>query len=203
MANSNKPFGLAPVRSLAANKFNEGGTRYYIPSTDTLAYYIGDLVLSVAAGDANGVPGVIKATAGTETVRGVIVGVEVANVNGVSLVGSALSLENTNVPATKAKDYYVYVVDDPGVLFSVQGDATATNQTVANGNKNFSFTITAGSTAQSCSASVVNSSTIATTSSLNGKLVGLLQIPNNSTGAYAVWQCMLNQHELQGGTAGV
>jgi len=203
MANQNNPFGLAPVRNISASKFNEAGTRYYIPSTDTLAYYIGDVDLSAAAGDLNGVCGVIMDVAGTSTERGVIVGVEVANVNGVSLVGSALALENTNVPVTKLKDYYVYVVDDPDVLFSVQGDATATNQVATKVNNNSSLTMAVGGTATSCSGTVINSSTIATTAALNVKLMGLLQIPNNAFGAYSVWQCKINQHELQGNTAGV
>jgi hypothetical protein len=203
MANQNKPFGLAPVRNISASKFNEAGTRYYIPSTDTLAYYIGDVVISAAAGDANGVCGVIKDAAGTSTERGVIVGVEVSNVNGVSLIGTALSLENTAAPAVKLKDYYVYVVDDPDVLFSVQGDLTATNQVATKVNNNSSLTITAGATLTSCSGTVINSSTIATTAALNVKLMGLLQIPNNAFGAYSVWQCKINQHELMGGTAGV
>ena len=206
MANTNKPFGLAPVRNISASKFNEGGTRYYIPSTDTLAYYVGDLVITAAAGDTNGIPGVIKATAGTETYRGVIVGVENPTVGGVSLYGTPLSLETTNVPATKAAAYYVYVVDDPMVMFSCQGDATTTNQTAAKCNSNCSFTITAGAVAApsvSYSQTVINSSTIATTSTLSGKLMGLLQIPNNTFGAYGVYQVKLNEHDLMGGQAGV
>jgi hypothetical protein len=195
MANTNKPFGLSPQRTLAGSKFNEGGTRYYIASTDTSAYYIGDLVNAAKAADTNGVPSV-GVSAGTGQARGVIVGVEVANVQGVSIAGPSLLLENTNVPATKTRDYYVYVNDDPMTLFAVQGDSTATNQTAANANQNATFTVAAPSNAVQPSATVVNSSTIASTSTLTGKLVGLLQIPNNGFGAYAVWQCKLNVHDF-------
>jgi len=69
-----KPFGLAPVRTADANNFNQAGTRYYIPSGDGSAYYIGDTVISAAGADANGVPQIAKAI-GTSTVRGVIIGV--------------------------------------------------------------------------------------------------------------------------------
>ncbi len=203
MANINAPFGLSPQRTLAGSKFNEGGTRYYIPSTDNLAYYIGDTVLAAAAADATGVPGVIKASLGTETLRGVINGVEPANVGTVSLQGVALSLENINIPATKTRDYYVYVADDPLLLFKVQGDLTATNQVAANANNNTSLTVTAGANAQSDSGTVVNSSTMATTSSLSIKLIGLTQQPNNAFGAYAVWNCKINQHDFIGPKAGV
>ena len=118
MANTNRPFGLSPQRSISGT-WGGQTTRYYIRQADTNAYYIGDVVLSTAQGDANGVPGVIKATAGTETLRGAIVSVEPANQLGVSIAGPALNLENTAIPATKTRDYYVYVADDPNTIFTV------------------------------------------------------------------------------------
>lgn len=195
MANTNKPFGFAPVRTIGATTTGQV-TRYYIPSTDNTAMYIGDVVISLAGGDANGVPGVAKATAGTEVPRGVIVGFEPANQNTVSLVGTSLALNQTSIPATKTQDYYAYVDDNPATVFSVQGDGTATNQVATNCNKNCSFTVAAGSTTVSASGSVITSSSINTTNSLNFKLMGLLQIPNNAFGAYAVWQGKWNLHEL-------
>lgn len=206
MANINKPFGLAPMRNLAGGKWNEQTTRYYIPSTDTLAYYIGDTVLSAAAGDAQGVTGVIKASLGTETLRGVIVGAEVASSQSVSLAGTPLSLDTTNIPATKTRAYYVYVVDDPMCLFTVQGDLTATNQTAAKSSSNASLTVAAPTPAAPSvmpSATVINSSTIATTSSLSIKLIGLQQIPNNTYGSYGVYRAKINAHEFGNLTAGV
>ena len=201
MANTNKPFGLAPVRSISGT-WSQQTTRYYIYSSDNDAYYIGDAVISAAQGDANGTPGIAKAT-GAQTLRGVVVGVEPADQLGVSLVGSALSLENTYVPATKAKAYYVYVVDDPGVVFKIQGDATATNQVATNSNKNFSLTIANGASAQSSSGTVLSSSTLNTNNTLNMKAMGLLQVPGNAYGAYAIWQCKINLHELFGGTTAI
>ncbi len=53
------------------------------------------------------------------------------------------------------------------------------------------------------SATVINSSTIASTSSLSIRLIGLSQEPNNAFGAYAKWLCKINQHEFNGPTAGV
>lgn len=203
MANVNKPFGLAPVRTIGGT-WGQQTTTYYIPSTDTLAYYLGDVVLSAADADANGVPAVIKATTGTETLRGVLVGVYPANWNAQSIAGTVLDLGITSIPATKARAYYVQVVDDPNVVFTVQGDATATLQVAASANKNCSLTIAAGATTVSCSGTVINSSTISTTSTLNIKLMGLAQIPNNAFGAYAQWYCKINCHELQSvGTTGV
>tara|TARA_R110000868_G_scaffold117755_2_gene312839 strand:+ start:745 stop:1353 length:609 start_codon:yes stop_codon:yes gene_type:complete len=194
MANTNKPFGLAPVRSISGT-WSQQATRYYVYSSDTDPYYIGDAVISAAQGDANGTSGIAKAT-GAQTLRGVVVGVEPANQLGISLQGTVLDLSIDSIPATKTRAYYVYVVDDPGVVFSIQGDATATNQVATNSNKNFSLTIANGATTVSASATVMSSSTINTTDSLNMKAMGLLQTPGNAYGAYAVWQCKINLHEL-------
>lgn len=204
MANSNNPFGLAPIEHQNGNPWNGAVRRYWIPSTDGTAYYIGDVVKSLANSDANGVPGVIAA-AGTDTIRGVIVGVEVAAPENVSLQGVDLTLSVVNIPASKTRDYYVYLCDDPDAIFEVQGDSTATNQIAANANKNCSLTIAAPSnTALPYSATVVNSGSIQTTQGLNIKLMGLsLKRPGTQFGAFAVWRCKINQHELQGNTAGI
>ena len=194
MANSNKPFGLAPVRTIGATTTGQT-TRYYVYSSDSDAYYIGDAVISAAQGDAAGTPGIAKAT-GAQTLRGVVVGVEPANQLQASLSGATLSLERTSIPATKTQAYYVYVDDNPATVFSIQGDATATNQVATNSNKNFSLTIANGSTTVSDSGTVLSSSTLNTTNSLNMKAMGLLQVPGNAYGAYAIWQCKINLHEL-------
>ena len=209
MAQVAKPFGFAPVRTIDANMLNQQATRYYIPSSDGSAFYIGDMV-KVSAGtgaDTFGVPQVVKA-AGTDTIRGIIVGVEVANVGAASLVGSSLLLENTAIPASKGKDYYVYVIDDAGVIFQVQDDGITTANLVATGaNKNFSVTVTAGATLQSASGSVMLSSSLATTQGLNWRAMGLYQGLNNGQvnafGAYGIWLCKCNQNDLAGNTVGV
>lgn len=193
MANQNKPFGLAPLRTIGATTTGQT-TRYYIYSSDGSAYYIGDLVISAAQGDANGACGIAKATA-AQTPRGVIVGFEPANQLGVSIAGPALSLL-PSIPATKTQAYYAYVDDNPATVFSIQGDATATNQVATNSNKNFSLTIANGATTSSASGTVMASASIDVTNSLNFKAMGLLQIPGNAYGAYAVWQCKANLHEL-------
>lgn len=204
MANVNQPFGLNPVLYRNANYWNGANRRYLIPQADASAYYIGDVVKSAANADANGVPAVQAAT-GTDVLRGVIVGVEQAAPEAASLLGVDLPLSRVNVPASKTRDYYVYVVDDQDIVFEVQGDATGTNQIAANSNKNASLTIAAPSNVLlPFSATVVNSGSIATTAGLNIKLLGLTpRRPSQGFGAFAVWLCMINQHELQGNTAGI
>lgn len=208
MPNVNSPFGFSAVNTFNSAPYTGRTNRYFIPSTDGNAYYVGDAVKSFAGADANGIPTVVKITNGTDTPRGVIVSVDVINVgmpgSMSTLAGVDLPLSQASIPASKTKDYYVLVADDPELMMFVQGDATATNQVAANANKNCSFTVTAPSPATNAlSASVLTSSTIATTQALNVRLMGLAQIPNNVFGAYAVWVCKWNQHELMGNTAGI
>src|ERR1041385_1446498 len=116
MANINSPVGLSPVRYLNGAVWNSQGTVYYIPSTDTDQYGIGDIVVSAAGSDANGVATVAKATA-TSVPRGVIIGVLPTFLNQNTLAGSNIDLTVIAIPATKTKAYYVLVADDPNIVF--------------------------------------------------------------------------------------
>jgi len=210
MANTNKPFGFSPWKYRDGSPWNGGGNVYYIPTGDTNVYTIGDPVISAAGMDSNGVPQVAIAT-GTSTIRGVIVGViPVAPSN--SLVGSTLALESLIIPATKAKDYYVLVCDDPNVIYKAQmdnGTITGSAALSTTANKNCSFTVNSGT--GTFSNAVLGAATINTTNTLNVKLFGLVIDPQvnagvsltGTTGQYAVYQCMFNEHEFIGNTAGV
>lgn len=202
MANFVGPRGFVPSRYLNGACWNGAANMYHIPSTDTNQYNPGDAVKSAANGDANGIPDVVKITNGTDTARGVIVGCLTAIPNNPSLVGSTLDLTVQNIPATKTRDYYVLVVDDPQVLFELQDDGlNALTATAC--NKNASYTVANPTAPQQNSATVLNTASVATTQGLSLKLVGLVQRANNSLGVNATWLVKLNQHELMGNTAGV
>jgi len=202
MANQVAPRGFVPARYLNGAAWNGATNLYYIPSTDNNQYNPGDAVKSAAGADANGVPQVVKA-GGTDTVRGVIVGILTANPNNPSLVGSNLDLTVQNTPSTgKTRDYYVLVVDDPQVLFELQDDGLSA-LTASAANKNASFTVTNPTSPQQNSASVLSTASVNTTQALNLRIMGLSQKPNNAFGAYAIWIVKFNQHELMGNTAGV
>jgi len=203
MANLQAPFGLKPSRYRDGTAWNGATNLYWIPASDTNQYNVGDTVLTAAGGDANGIPQIVKDTAGTATIRGVIAGILISAPNLPNIQGINLDLTVQNAPATKARDYYALVVDDQGVLFEAQDDGiTTANLVAASSNKNASLTVANPTSPQQNSASVINSSSIATTATLNLKLMGLKQAPGNAYGAYATWIVMINQHELMGGTAG-
>lgn len=202
MANPNTPYGFRAFRHKNGSPWNGMATPYYIPSTDGSQYQKGDAVISAANGDVNGIPAVAK-SGGTGAVRGVIVGVlPVPPLNQVQQAVS-LALENQYIPATKSQGYYVLVADDPDIIFVIQDDG-ASALTATSCNKNASFTVTNPGTLNQDSASVLGTATVATTSTLNLKMLGLVLDPNNAFGVYADWQVIFNQHELGGpATAGV
>ena len=205
----NRPFGLAILRGGGVNNYDGQITRYRIPSTDGSAFYIGDHVRQVAGADTVGVSNVQKGT-GTLLQRGVMVGVENPTVGGVSIQGTVIDSTITSVPATKTRDYYIYVCDDPAVVMMMQDDGiTSGNLVAASANLNSSSTIATPSLGYQLSANVLLSSSFAASAALQLKLVGLAQSPvlpggsANAFGAFAVWVCRWNQHELMGNQVGI
>ena len=205
MANVNKPNGFSPVESLLGAGWNEQGRLYAIPTSDTSnSYAIGDCVMSAAGSDANGVRYVQKwggATTTSALPLGIVVGVRVAD-PGVSLVGTTLSLETAFIPAgTRSNVRYLYVVDDPFVMFEAQFDATGATQ--AQMSMNAAVTITANQT--SLSPSVPFSTLVLTgpavTATLPIRMLGAVQrIDNQLTGTtaspYVRVLCKWNYHEF-------
>lgn len=202
MANVNRPFGLMPVEAFGDSD-GPSVHRYYIVSTDSDAYYIGSPVILAATGDARGVPGcAIGAAAGVYI--GSVVGVEPANVNGITQAGTTLDTTQVSIPATKTRDYYVYVADNPHQIFEIQAGATATNLVSTKLNNNADLTIAAPSPASSPqSATIINNGSIATTNTVSMRLMGLAQRENNAIGAYQVMRCKINTHAYANGIAGV
>ena len=202
MPNSIGPRGLVPSRYLDGSAWNGAVNMYCIPSTDGSIYGPGDAVKSAAGGDANGIPYVQKA-ASNDTVRGVVVAVVVSAPNNPSLVGNVIDNTTQAIPATKTRDYYVLVADDPTLIFEIQDDGSSALTSTAC-NKNASLTVANPTAPQQNSATSLACSTVATTQSLNLKILGLVQKPGNEYGKYAAWAVRFNQHELGGSnTAGV
>ena len=205
MALINKPSGFSPVRSLLSGGFAEQGTLYAIPTADTTnSYAIGDVVMSRSSTDANGVRYVQKwggATTTSALPLGIIVGIRTAD-PGVSLVGTSLSLETTYIPAgTRTNVRYVYVVDDPMVVFEAQFDATGVTQ--AQLSMNAAVTISAANQT-SLSPSAPYSDMVLTgpavTATLPIRMLGAVQRPENvlngsSATPYIRVLCKWNYHE--------
>lgn len=207
MANPNAPHGLNPVGYINGAPWNGKANLYFIPSSDGLAYYIGDIVQSSASADTNGVPGVVRLANGGSgaavTSRGVIVGIQVSPV-GVGAqaltTGNVVNLNLTNIPATKTVNYYVLVADDPNLIFEVMGDNAGTLTLATSINNNASFTQGTPQASDVISRTVLATASITTTNTLPLKILGLPYRPNVDNTANTPLLVAWNTHEFKQNT---
>lgn len=218
MANVARVNGFSPVKYLSGAPYNGAANRYAIPTSDTTASYaIGDVVVSAGGSDANGVLYVQKvpaANASNFKALGVVVGISPVDA-GTSLEGVTVDLTNTFIPAgTRTAVRYVWVADDPNLVFEVSAGVTATNFTLAKARNNAGIgSVFSGADqtyAINQNATVTNllkasapfsnvalvSTTVATTNTLPVSILGLVQSPTNEVGAYSRLLCRFNNHEF-------
>lgn len=194
MANADAATGLRPVRYLSGAPYNGAANRYYVPATDTdAAIYIGGLVKLTGGADANGIPVVTGNVSTGNAVVGVVVGVEPETRD--SLIYRANSTAR-----------YVWVADDPNLLFEVQEDsdggalaATATGATATLTG------FTSGSTTTGLSAIEIDSSGLSETSDTDDdvRIIQAVQRPDNAIGANCRWLVRLNVHAYVNAGVGV
>lgn len=174
MANANSPFGLKPVRYASGAPYNGAANRYFVPASDTTALFYGDPVVINGSGDPAGVPGAIIATAaGAGRITGVVVGFEPTR-----------TFETLGYrPASTAM--YIYVADDPTLLFEIQEDAVGGALAVTDIGLNADLIAGAGSTYTKQSGWQLDTSTKATTATLQLRIDGFQQRVDNEVGANA------------------
>ena len=193
MANSNTPFGFKPVKHLIGSPWNGKTNVYYVPSTDAVALFKGDAVKSAGSADATGkFPTVTQAAAGN-AIRGVIVGFG----------------DNPYVmthPDTPNRDYrpastamYVFVVDDPFVVFEVQEDSVGNSIVADMIGMSTDIAVTAGSTASGKSGIVLDSSDTATAAG-QCKILRIVDREDNELGAFCKWEVTIIEHEMLSAT---
>lgn len=190
MANPSIPNGAVPVRSL---------TGPYMGNTN---------VYSTAAGDGTllGIGDFVK-IAGTSQLIGDVTYADVTRAaTGDVIVGVVTSV----VPLTRDSTVYraastatlVNVCDDPTVLFEIQESAAGTSFTANDIGLNANFVVASASTTTGLSATTIDNSTEATTNTLDLKIVGLANKPNNAVGESAKWIVRINRHLYANQVAG-
>lgn len=202
MANVNTPFGLKPIQYAGGSPWNGQARRYHIPSTDGNAFAIGDPVKLAGSSDTKGVASITLCAAGggaAAPILGVIVGAGGVTYGGMS--ADPGNLNTTVIPATKAKDYYVLVADDPDIVFEIQEIGTGTALAAAAVGLNANFV--AGTNSGYLSGFTLGNDAEAATATLDLKLLGLVQRPGNAFGAYAKWEVQINNHQFRTGVAGL
>lgn len=194
MANADTPFGLRPVRYLSGAPYNGAANKYYIPATDTdSAAYIGTVVKLTGTADADGIAVVTANVATTNPVVGVVVGVVPVTAD------SAIYRVNSTAR-------YVWVADDPNLLFEVQEDsAGGALAATAVGATCQLVGFKSGSAVTGLSAIELDSSEISETTDADDyvRIIGLVQRPDNAIGTNAKWLVRLNNHQYINAAVGV
>lgn len=197
MANVNAPFGMRPVRHKSGAPYNGAVRKYFVPSTDSTALFIGDPVIMVGTANETAVNGhapgtlpiVTRHTAGANPITGVVVGVD------------AQTREATTYRAASTATV-VFVADDPDLIFHVRDNGAAQPlHTWVSSNANLASGT--GETGFGVSAFVIAGATTPTSTAAAAlRIVGLANIPNNELDEYAVWEVTINNHSFNAGIVG-
>lgn len=172
MATSATPSGAEPVDTLSASGSFTGKVRHIkIANAYGTSIFYGDFVKLVSSGT------VEKAAVTTAVVAGTV---------GI-FVGCSYTDPTTNQPtysqyfpaSTAADDIMAYVVDDPKVLFQMQGDGSIAQTALGN---NISAISTAGSTSIGRSRNALDASTAATTNTFPLRIVDFVDGPSSAVG---------------------
>jgi hypothetical protein len=139
------------------------------------AIFVGDAVNQVAAG-----------------------GIEVSATPGTTLY-SGVSLNYG--PASTATEHLVII--SPDAVFEAQDDDATTGLVAADAGLNANLILGAGSATTQISGHEIDQSTADVTNSLDVKLLGLLNVPDNAYGAHARFEITFNKHRMAPGVAGV
>ena len=185
MANKDAPFGCRPVRMMGGAPYSGGQSRYRIASGATTPIYQGDLVTQLTAGVLGR-----HAASGTVPIVGVF--------NGVSYTDPTTGeqvFKNYYPGSISASDIIANIIDDPDVVFEIQGDAAFP---VADLFGNFDIVdgSPVGDTYSGQSNTEIGVSTGDTTATLPLKALDISQDPDNSDVASANTNvlCVIQNH---------
>tara|TARA_Y100000817_G_C16858290_1_gene544851 strand:- start:1983 stop:2567 length:585 start_codon:yes stop_codon:yes gene_type:complete len=168
MANQDAAFGLRPLKMIGGQAFHGGQSRYRIAANYGTAIFQGDMVAQVTGGTVE-----VHADGGTVPIVGVF--------NGCRFTDPTTKKEtfsNFYPASTNASDIEAFIIDDPNVIYEIQGNAAFP---IADLFGNFDIVYTsAGSTVTGISGAELDVATGATTAGLPLKAIDISQDPENS-----------------------
>jgi hypothetical protein len=181
MSGTAHPYGAVPIGTLSSAGSFTGRTRQIgIASGFATSIFYGDFVKLVTTG-------VVELDTGTATLTpvGIFLGCSYTDPN-----SSQKVFTQHWTASVVASDAVAYILDDPFVLFQMQGDATLA---VTARGANASVVQTAGNTTFGKSKNAFDSSSINSTNTLPLRLIDFVDGPDSAIGdAYTDVICMFN-----------
>lgn len=186
MANADVAYGFRPSNR-DGSPYNGATLRCVIAAADSTATFIGDAV-KLAGTSINGAPTVAQCAAG-DPVFGVVTGFEADPTN----LEAKYRLAST--------ERYCAVTPADSTYFMVQDDGTLA---ITSAGLNANFVVGTGNTIYGTSAMEIDSTTEATTNTLDLQLVAPVnRVDNDGTGANADWIVKFNDSQSKPGRTGV
>lgn len=191
MANASFPTGLWPVKDTSGRVWTGAANLYFVASSLATGVFIGDPLIPTGTSDANGVPGVTLATAGSSNFT-------IGPMVGISNGGDPIVPITRDMPIYRPASVgqYILVADDPNLMFKVQEDSVGGAASVNASMNNANLVAGAGSTVTGYSGWQMQSSSVATTNTLQLRVLQLLREADNAPGVAAKWLVKINLHSL-------
>tara|TARA_B100000700_G_C14619459_1_gene657459 strand:+ start:25 stop:612 length:588 start_codon:yes stop_codon:yes gene_type:complete len=172
MATSATPSGAEPINTLSASGSYTGKVRHIkIASGYGTAIFYGDFVKLVSSGTVEKAAVTTAVVAGTV---GIFVGCSYTDPS-----TNQLTFNQQFPASTAASDIMAYVVDDPKLVFKMQGDEAIAQTGLGN---NVSAVNTAGSTTIGRSRNALDGGSIATTNTLPLRILEFVDGPDSTVG---------------------
>ena len=172
MATTATPMGAEPIDTLSASGSFTGKVRHIkIASAYDTAIFYGDFVKVVSSGTIERSAVKTAVVAGT---LGIFVGCSYTDPS-----TSQLTFNQTFPADTAASDIMAYVVDDPKLVFRMQGDEAIAQTGLGN---NVSAVNTAGSTSIGRSKNALDGGSVATTNTLPLRILEFVDGPTSTVG---------------------
>jgi len=172
MATTATPMGAEPIDTLSSSGSFTGKVRHIkIASAYDTAIFYGDFVKVVSSGTIERSAVTTAVVAGT---LGIFVGCSYTDPS-----TSQLTFNQTFPADTAASDIMAYVVDDPKLVFRMQGDEAIAQTGLGN---NVSAVNTAGSTSIGRSKNALDGGSVATTNTLPLRILEFVDGPTSTVG---------------------
>ena len=193
MANTDAAFGFKPVGHALGLDWTQCVNPYYFAAGESTATFKYDLVSLAGSSDTLGEYPTIAQTAAAGAILGVVIGFS----NTPYISADVTNLARKYRPASTAM--YGWVVDDPFVIYEAQEDSDTNDMDADMVGLATDIAVGSGNTTTGISAMELDSSDTATGAG-QMRILGLVRRGTNALGSYAIWRCMINEHQLRTGT---
>lgn len=193
MANVNAPFGLRPVRYMDGRPYN-GAVVYGFATGATGAIYVGDPVVLAGAANTSQFAGNAPGTLPTVTVA--------ADGDGDPIYGVCVGVmpvtRDSTVYRANSEDRIIMIANGPDLVFWGQCDAASTAWAGTDVGSYANCLVGTGSTITGRSGWTLDTTDGPDAADPSNQLliIGLANVANNAIGAYAVWEVLINNHQL-------